>query len=1323
MAKITLDLNQFKASGVYTIEYDQSQSIVVTSQTVRLVVGFSRTGPFNAPVFLQNVTTSRKIFGTIDSFLEKRGSFFHRTLETCLQTAPVFALNLLPLNNIPVSQGGDGVSYRGFALAANEDNGTVNQALLASFFNKERFWFPDEKYLQATVDEKPTDTGKLFNIVNIGQAVLSVLIVKSTNASQYNIKAQDYYGSVGNVPAYINPLDFLSDYFVDVYIVQGDWTNLVSLSQDPIYSKYFDTRGIIASQLANFLSLSNVTLVGSFTGTIIPDFIDNNGSNQSIDVIINSASTITGIFCNLNATMFDDYENSRFKLDMIGNSLINSDRDIIDFLSYNTPISSILEFSGHDYYTGITDGLPGSNLTNTPSVTTQAFNAASTISPVPYVTSYPFGDNRGLFNNILVIPQPAPSDTVFTVDDYNSLLSSLSPNMLIKTNGTYDAANHSTEYANNYVKVETFVNTGTEIEITLSSPNNTNDYYFGGSPASAGTPLQATTTATEIPSVANTLNVYNFAGITGATGDILLVQYPGYTNYFQLATITPGTGGAAGTSTITVATTLGTGSTGYYLKKYGSAGFPATDFAACTNAGNISVTILDTKTSAAVDTFGMVPNIGSASPLSAGHFAYIANPDFTYSKLSGVGQTLVPSAVDNAVTLYNVTQGTGLTGAYLQDSGTEQAVYLGSAVKAYNITSSSAAFGYSRVLGLTGGTATVNPFAGGATGDLIKVTVPGGQSYYGIVNKTGSLLATGSGAYNLAAPGTAGTSVASLAVIEGYPGSSLATNINSNNVVNGDQIQYGAGTSQYNYLGVNKSWSTTNDPYTRIAYGLVGASVQQYTNTGLATTADTTFADVNTTYASGSLYSAAAGLEAIAINSSLASNISETITILSPGLYGGGLQFQTSATTAANLNVGDYVVNNNSNNPLLVRVTSKVKTLDALTGAPTYVYTVLDVPAVNISNGIYTITKYSSIQNFANRYQFTLLDGFTLTSYHLPDGSETQLSKIYGVLENTNLSTTLADTDIITFRYIVDTFNNGLQPKMGAKQILSRLAMNRKKCLAILNAPSIQQFINSTDPRFTELPDAANGNPLPVLNTAYINTGGNLSLGPSFTWGLPDEGNGSKYCGVFAPNIIVLDNNKNLSVPPAGDVSNNFINKFLTGQPYGIVAGPRRGVINNPNYVKMEYELLSSDRSSLEPIGVNSIVNIKNVGPMIYANQTGYQSVISALNSIHVRDLLITIEEGIEEILTSYLFEFNDASTQLEIRQIVSTYLDGVLTNGGIGNYEVIMDGTNNTPSIIGNNFGILDVGVEPLHGLQKFINRVSILKTGTISSGGFSAA
>jgi hypothetical protein len=341
----------------------------------------------------------------------------------------------------------------------------------------------------------------------------------------------------------------------------------------------------------------------------------------------------------------------------------------------------------------------------------------------------------------------------------------------------------------------------------------------------------------------------------------------------------------------------------------------------------------------------------------------------------------------------------------------------------------------------------------------------------------------------------------------------------------------------------------------------------------------------------------------------------------------------------------------------------------------------------------------------------------------VPNGSDAQLTKILNLLDPaySGLSSALESRHIISFRYIIDTFNGGLQPQSAPKNIISKLAMRRQKCMAILNTPSIKKFSTSTDPRFTELPTATD--PKPILNTAYIADGGNLSLSPSFTYSLPDEENGSKFAGFFAPFLVIRENNKNISIPPAADVSNNFIRKFINGQPYSIVAGPRRGVLSNPLIVGLEYDFSDTDREYLEPMGWNPIVYRRGTGYMIYGNQAAYQKTLSAFNNLHVRDLLITIEEAVEDILAGFIFEFNDASTRTQIKSIVDAYLNNVKSNGGVYAFATIMDGTNNTNDIIDQNFAIIDIGIEPVRGAQKFINRVTVLKTGGIASGGFTVA
>ena len=53
MGKINIDLNSFKAAGVYTLEVDNTARVADESvESLRMLVGFSNKGPFNRPVLL-----------------------------------------------------------------------------------------------------------------------------------------------------------------------------------------------------------------------------------------------------------------------------------------------------------------------------------------------------------------------------------------------------------------------------------------------------------------------------------------------------------------------------------------------------------------------------------------------------------------------------------------------------------------------------------------------------------------------------------------------------------------------------------------------------------------------------------------------------------------------------------------------------------------------------------------------------------------------------------------------------------------------------------------------------------------------------------------------------------------------------------------------------------------------------------------------------------------------------------------------------------------------------------------------------------------------
>ena len=111
------------------------------------------------------------------------------------------------------------------------------------------------------------------------------------------------------------------------------------------------------------------------------------------------------------------------------------------------------------------------------------------------------------------------------------------------------------------------------------------------------------------------------------------------------------------------------------------------------------------------------------------------------------------------------------------------------------------------------------------------------------------------------------------------------------------------------------------------------------------------------------------------------------------------------------------------------------------------------------------------------------------------------------------------------------------------------------------------------------------------------------------------------------------ENGRTIYVPPAADVSNTYVRKFLGGDPFAIVAN-RNGIISNPALAGVEYTLDQTDRDYLEPFGFNSIIEKPNIGQvLIYANVTSYQDVKSDYNYLHVRELLNTVEIQVEEVL------------------------------------------------------------------------------------------
>lgn len=400
MAERRINLNNYKASGVYTIEIDESANVALPLTSGRLVIGSSRVGPFNTIVLINNLRTLKAVFGEIDPKLEKAGGYFHRSIEVALREGPVFALNVLPLDTeTDIDLNLDEANFTTFnsEASANNDDGNPLTNPIVNFFNKRRLWFADAEELNktknlATGDDFISNPGgfgnssiasnKLLSFVNTGKTNTTIWVRKAATTG-FDITAKEWYNTIGGgeeiqFPSYVHNDDFISDYMVEVLMVTGDWTNYLKLSKDPIYNQFFDASGLIDAKSADFFALREVKVISRTIGCLIPDFIDQTGNSISIDRLVNRIFPTTGVMCaidvdkldliDLENTAFNDIEIDTHRVDIVGHGYdelsysaddggfdytgaVAASTPLIDTLSYCKPADKTLIFAAKTFDT------------------------------------------------------------------------------------------------------------------------------------------------------------------------------------------------------------------------------------------------------------------------------------------------------------------------------------------------------------------------------------------------------------------------------------------------------------------------------------------------------------------------------------------------------------------------------------------------------------------------------------------------------------------------------------------------------------------------------------------------------------------------------------------------------------------------------------------------------------------------------------------------------------------------------------------------------------------------------------------------------------
>ena len=337
---MAIQIGKYKRPGIFIEEFDNS---IITTPIVEgitnMVIGVSKKGPVNTPIRLTTVNDLESVFGTLDRGLERKGSFFHRTISKMLESSPIFAINLLSTDDTL-----DVIEYKSLSSSSGYTNDIEREGPYRRFFDTTGFWKRDtESFINLT----KTNTGyseRAFSLTNLSDKYVTAFVFKSQVAG-FDRTLIDSYGSIERMPPYLNANDFASDYLVDVVIVSGDWSDYQNLAIDSRWSAYFSASGLVKGQIRNFANDRNVTLLAYYEGlSLIPYFRNANGTNIFIETTINRDTDRTGIFCAFNADLVEtDYYNGR--LDLVGQTIAGVNEAEIEFLSYKEKIAESIEIT------------------------------------------------------------------------------------------------------------------------------------------------------------------------------------------------------------------------------------------------------------------------------------------------------------------------------------------------------------------------------------------------------------------------------------------------------------------------------------------------------------------------------------------------------------------------------------------------------------------------------------------------------------------------------------------------------------------------------------------------------------------------------------------------------------------------------------------------------------------------------------------------------------------------------------------------------------------------------------------------------------------
>ena len=202
----------------------------------------------------------------------------------------------------------------------------------------------------------------------------------------------------------------------------------------------------------------------------------------------------------------------------------------------------------------------------------------------------------------------------------------------------------------------------------------------------------------------------------------------------------------------------------------------------------------------------------------------------------------------------------------------------------------------------------------------------------------------------------------------------------------------------------------------------------------------------------------------------------------------------------------------------------------------------------------------------------------------------------------------------------------------------------------------------------------------------------------------------TSYAASYWPWVRVVDaTNQQVWVPASTMIAGVYAYNDSVSEPWFAPAGINRGGLST--VLMAERKLTSANRDTLYTGKVNPIATLNNT--VVVFGQKTLQTRASALDRVNVRRLLIALKNYISQVANNLVFEQNTAATRNNFLAQVNPYLESVQQRQGLYAFKVIMDDSNNTPTVIDQNQMVGQIYVQPTKTAEFIYLDFNITPTG----------